>query len=130
MLSLEGNKAQYLHRATDSSTINPDAYNMDSYFLERKGRKGIQVALFKNYGTNFPKYPEWQAYFRQHQPRALILWGKNDPIFILNGAYAYKKDLNNTELHELNGGHFTLEEHHKIIANYIDRFLAKEIKSH
>ena len=128
MLSHEGNKAQYLHGATDSATINPDAYNMDSYFLKRKGMKDIQVALFRNYGTNFPKYPEWQAYFRQRQPRALIFWGKNDPIFVLNGAYAYKKDLKNTELHELNGGHFALEEHYKTIAGYIDLFLTKKIK--
>ena len=41
----------------------------------------IQLALFHSYGTNPPLYPDWQAYFRKHQPPTLIVWGKNDKIF-------------------------------------------------
>jgi len=128
MLSYEGIKAQYLHGAEDPNKISPDSYNMDSYFIERKGIKEIQFALFKNYNTNFPKYEEWQNYFKQYQPPALIIWGKNDQIFITPGADAYKKDLKNAEIHILNGGHFVLEEHHKTIAGIMSRFLTQKTK--
>lgn len=129
ILSYEGIKVDYLHGAEDPSKISPDSYAMDSYFMERKGIKEIQFALFKNYHTNFPKYQEWQQYFRQHQPPALVIWGNKDNIFISPGAEAYKKDLKNAELHILNGGHFALEEHHKTIAFLIDKFLSKKTKS-
>jgi AraC-like DNA-binding protein len=55
----------------------------------------------------------------------LIIWGKNDKIFISPGAEAYKKDLRAAEVHLLNGGHFLLEEHHAAAARLIDRFLTK-----
>ena len=126
IISYDGIKVQYTHGAENESTISPDAYNMDSYFIERKGIKEIQVALFKNYKTNFPKYPEWQNYFRKYQPNALIVWGDHDEIFITPGAKAYKKDLKNAELHILNGGHFMLEEHHETVAAIISQFLTKK----
>ncbi len=50
-------------------------------WLDRPGNAEIQLALFYSYGSNPPLYPKWQAYFRQHQPPTLIVWGKNDPIF-------------------------------------------------
>ena len=49
--------------------------------------------LFYDYRTNLPLYPEVQAYFREHQPPTLIVWGKNDKIFPADGAYPYKRDL-------------------------------------
>lgn len=125
MLSYEGNKAQYLHGVADSTRVSPDAYNMDSYFLERDGAKAIQTALFNNYGSNFSKYSDWQAYFRKHQPPTLIVWGKHDRIFTLAGANAYKQDLKNAELHILDGGHFALEEYDAEIAGLIHQFLTK-----
>jgi len=59
------------------------------------GNKAIQLQLFYSYGSNPPLYPQWQAYFRQHQPPALIVWGKNDAIFPAEGAHPYKRDLKN-----------------------------------
>lgn len=126
IISYDGIKEQYIHGAENVSTISPDAYNMDSYFIERKGIKEIQAALFKNYKTNFPKYPEWQNYFRKYQPHTLIIWGDHDEIFITPGAKAYQRDLKHAELHVLNGGHFLLEEHHETVASIISRFLTKK----
>jgi hypothetical protein len=31
---------------------------------------------------NPSKFPEWQAWMRQNQPRTLIVWGRNDPFFL------------------------------------------------
>ena len=129
IVSYEGIKEQYIEDAENQNRISPDAYNMDSYFMEKQGIKDIQVALLKNYKTNFPRYPEWQQYFRKHQPHTLIIWGRNDPIFITPGAEAYRKDLKNAELHLLNGGHFVLEEHHETVTDIISQFLIKRKKT-
>ncbi|WP_235018981.1 alpha/beta fold hydrolase [Tolypothrix sp. NIES-4075] len=47
---------------------------------------------------------------RQYQPPTLIVWGKNDQGFLVEGAYAYKRDLKNLEFHLYDTGHFALEE--------------------
>jgi len=81
--------------------------------------------MFYDYRTNVPLYPAWQQYFRDYQPPALIVWGKNDYIFPADGAHPYKKDLNNLEFHLLDTGHFALEEKGDEIADHILKFLKK-----
>ena len=66
--------------------------------------------LFYDYRTNLPLYPAIQAYFREHQPPMLIVWGKNDKIFPADGAYPYKRDLPQVEFHFIDTGHFALED--------------------
>lgn len=127
MLSYEGIKQQYVYGAQYGPKVNPDSYLSDHHFIERPGNKEIQATLLGNYKTNFPQYENWQHYFRLHQPRTLIVWGKNDPIFIVPGAEAYLRDLPNATLHLLEGGHFVLEEHHQVIASLIDHFLANTL---
>jgi hypothetical protein len=43
--------------------------------------------------------PQFQAFFRQYQPPALIVWGKNDFIFTREGAATYPRDLKDVETH-------------------------------
>ena len=71
--------------------------------------------------------PEWQAYFRDHQPPTLILWGKNDVIFPAAGAEPYKRDLKNLEYHLLDTGHFALEEDGARMARLMRNFLRKNV---
>lgn len=127
-LSLEGIREEYLHAVAYPERVSPDAYLSDHYFMERPGIKTIQYTLFKNYGTNFPLYPEWQQYLKTHQPPALIVWGKRDQIFTAPGAEAYLRDLETAELHLLDGGHFVLEEHHAAVAQLIQDFLQRRLK--
>lgn len=120
-------KWQYTDGVEDLSKVSPDSYVSDQYFLDRKGNDQIQLALFRSYGSNVALYDSWQAYFRKYQPPVLVVWGKNDQIFIAPGAVAYKKDIKDIEVHLLNGGHFLLEEHHTEVAFLIDSFLSKRI---
>ena len=80
--------------------------------------------MFYSYGSNPPLYPSWQAYFRKHQPRTLIVWGAKDEIFPAAGAYPYKRDLKNVEFHLLDTGHFALEEDGEEISKRIRSFLS------
>jgi pimeloyl-ACP methyl ester carboxylesterase len=122
-LALDGTKWQYTHGVRNPQAISPDNWTFDQYFLDRPGNKDIQLALFYNYRSNPPLYPQWQEYFRTHQPPTLVVWGKNDDIFPAEGAYPYKRDLKDIEFHLLDTGHFALEEEGDAIADYIRRFL-------
>lgn len=125
----EGVEWQYTHGVRDPSTISPDNWNVDLRHLTRPGNPSIQLQLFYDYGTNPGHYPAWQAYFRQHQPPTLIVWGQNDYIFPAEGAHPYERDLNNVEMHLLDTGHFALEEDGDAIADYIRNFLRREVSS-
>jgi pimeloyl-ACP methyl ester carboxylesterase len=84
-----------------------------------------QLDLFYDYRTNVPLYPEFQAYFRKHQPPTLIAWGKNDFIFPPEGAAPYERDLKHVETHLFDTGHFALETHAPEIGEAMRLFLAK-----
>ena len=120
---LDRTQWKYLNGVRDRSRISPDTWNMDQYFLERPGNKLIQLEFQADYGANVKQYPEWQEYFRKHQPPTLVVWGKNDEIFAPQGAEAYTRDLKNIELHLLDTGHFALEEDCDVIAGHMKRFL-------
>ena len=124
----EGVKWQYTHGVRDLQAISPDNWNIDHRHLSREGNPPIQLALFYDYQSNVPLYPSWQAYFREHQPPTLIVWGKNDYIFPAEGAHPYKRDLKNLDFHLLDTGHFALEEDGDLIAGHMRRFLDKHLR--
>jgi len=128
MMSLEGIKSQYVSGTLYTERINPDSYHMDHYFFGQPGKKAIQKILFDNYSSNFPRYPEWQAYLREQQPPMLITWGKNDTIFPGDGALAYQKELPDAEIHLFDGGHFLLEEYGIEVAQLIRSFMQKNAR--
>ncbi len=119
---------QYTNGVRDTAHIGHDAINMDQQLLDREGNQAIQLQMFYDYGSNPPRYPAWQAYFRKHQPATLIVWGNKDEIFPVEGAHPYKRDLNNVELHLYDTGHFALEEDGADIAQKIRKFLKRYVK--
>jgi pimeloyl-ACP methyl ester carboxylesterase len=127
LTSLKATKWQYTHGVPDTTLVSPDSWTMDQARLDRPGNQEIQLDLFYDYRTNIPLYPEWQAYFRKHQPPTLVVWGKNDPIFVVDGAGPYKRDLPNAELHLIDTGHFALETHGPEIAGLIRDFLGRSL---
>jgi quinol monooxygenase YgiN len=121
---------QYTHGANNVELIGPDAYESDQSFLDRPGNDAIQLELFFDYQANLRLYPEWQAYMRKHQPRTLIVWGKNDPFFTVAGAEAFKNHLDYPEIHLIDAGHFALEEAHEKIATLIAAFIGQPQSDH
>lgn len=118
-LSPEGVRLQYVTGASCPDAIGPDGWLLEQALLRRPHRDAIELDLLANYRTNLEQYDTWHAYFRRHCPKTLIIWGKNDPVFIPAGAEAYKRDLSDAKLVWLNGGHFALEEHAAEIATHI-----------
>ncbi|MGD9563844.1 MAG: alpha/beta fold hydrolase [Pyrinomonadaceae bacterium] len=125
-LTVEATKWQWTHGTRNQKLVDPNIWTLDQALLDRPGNQDIQLQLFFSYGSNPPLYPQWQAYFREHQPPTLIVWGKNDLIFPAEGAEPYKRDLRNLEFHLLDTGHFALEEDGALIGDLIRRFLAKQ----
>lgn len=121
-LTLQTTIFQYTHGVKDVSRINPDAYTFDQHFLDRPGNDAIQLNLLHNYQANLLHYDEWQSFFRNKQPKTLIVWGKNDPFFTVEGAQAYLRDIPKAELHLLDTGHFALEDSSEFIAQKIVSF--------
>jgi pimeloyl-ACP methyl ester carboxylesterase len=125
--TLAATRSQYLGGVTDPSRVDPSAWVLDQALLDRPGNVEIQLDLFYDYRTNVALYPQFQEFFRERQPPALIVWGKNDVIFPAEGARAYLKDLPHAELHLLDTGHFALEDQGNEIARLMRAFLDKTL---
>lgn len=128
LTSIKATKWQYTNGVNDTSLVSPDTWTIDQALLDRPGNAEIQLDLFYDYRTNIPLYPQWQAYFRKHKPATLVVWGKNDAIFVAAGAAPYKRDLPDADIHLLDTGHFALETHGSEIAKLIREFLDKHLK--
>ncbi len=129
LLTLGATRWQYTNGVPDVSAVSPDNWGHVQPLLDRPGNQAIQLQMFYSYGSNPPLYPQWQAYFRKHQPPTLIVWGKNDEIFPAAGAEPYQRDLNNLEYHLIDTGHFALETHGDAIAELMRDFIARHLNN-
>ncbi|WP_049566555.1 alpha/beta fold hydrolase [Nonomuraea sp. SBT364] len=119
----EATRWQYAHGVPDVFLVNPDKAALDQALLDRPGSHEIQLALFRDYGTNVGLYPRWQQYLREHRPPLLAVWGRNDEIFGPDGARAFARDLPDARVHLLDAGHFALETRGRQIAGLVRDFL-------
>ena len=126
VLNMEGIRWQYLHGVSDPQLVAPEGYYLDTLLLDRPGNRDIQLDLFLDYANNLTRYPDFQAFFRQTQLPALIIWGKHDPFFIPAGAEAYQRDNPNAVVELLDTGHFALETHVAHIAKRIRQVIGGE----
>jgi pimeloyl-ACP methyl ester carboxylesterase len=125
LLSPETTVWQYTHGVADTSSVSPDGYSLDNFYLARPGADEVQLDLFGDYKSNVALYPKFQDYFRVSRPPLLAVWGKNDPFFLAAGAQAFKRDNPQAEIHLLDAGHFALESRGPEIAAIIRDFLAR-----
>ena len=105
--------------ARNQENVNPDNWLIDQALLDRPGTRDYLVDLMEDMKTNAPLYADWQAAFRAHQPKMLIVWGNKDPLFIPPGAEGYLRDLPKAKLVWLDAGHFVLDENLTTVATEI-----------
>ena len=103
-------------------------YTLDSALLARPGNDETQLDLFLDYASNVALYPRFHAYFRDHRPPFLAVWGKNDPFFLPAGAEAFTRDIPDAAVRFFDTGHFALETHCADIATAIRDFLARNVR--
>lgn len=115
---------QYTHGTRNPAGILPDNWNLDIQKFSRPGQHRMQLDLFFDYQSNVERYPAWQQYLRETQPPMLLVWGKNDAFFPVNGAEAYKRDVKEIDFNILDTGHFALEEEGEFIVSKMRQFLS------
>jgi len=115
---------QYTHGVPDPTTVSPDGYSLDNFYLTRPEAAEGQLDLFGDYKSNVALYPTFQKYFRTHKPPLLAVWGKNDPFFLPAGAEAFRRDIPDAVVRFFDTGHFALETHAEEIAAAIRDFLS------
>jgi pimeloyl-ACP methyl ester carboxylesterase len=129
VLELPVTRSQYEGGVSAPELIAPDGWTLDQHFLDLPGRKDAQVALALDYHSNVELYPAWHQWLREHQPPALIIWGRNDAFFPESGARAYLQDLPSAEIRTFDTGHFALETNLPEIAPLIAAFLDKTVSA-
>ena len=115
----------YLHKkgARQSDALNPDNWAIDAYAFSIAANRVFMSRLFMNLAANFQYYPEWNAYLKDRQPKTLVVWGRNDPLFVPMAAESVKRVVPTAEVRYFDGGHFALDEHADSIADaIIERF--------
>lgn len=104
---------------TPANSVGPDGYTLDIAYTHRPNYAENQLDLIFDYQNNIQAYPAFQQYLRDHQPKLLAIWGKNDPSFIFPGAQAFTRDDANAVVMGVDSGHFALESHAAEIAQAI-----------
>jgi pimeloyl-ACP methyl ester carboxylesterase len=111
----------FLHKtgARQPDALNPDTWAIDAYAFSIGAKRLFMSRLFMNLATNIQHYPEWNAYLKDRQPKTLIVWGQNDPLFMPEAAEFVKQLVPSAELPYFDGGHFALDEYADAIAEAI-----------
>lgn len=116
---------QYVQGSTRRDQLSPDAWVHDQAGLDRPGNTEIQLEYLWNYQDNVASYQAWQDYLAQAQPDTLVVWGKNDPFFTLDGVAAIQALLPDADVTLYDAGHFALETHATEIGDEIRKFMAR-----
>jgi pimeloyl-ACP methyl ester carboxylesterase len=111
----------FLHKrgARQPDAINPDNWAIDAYAFSIPANRLFMSRLFMTLATNIQHYPEWTAYLKDRQPKSLIVWGRNDPLFLPAAAEFVKQLVPAADLRYFDGGHFALDEYSDAIAEAI-----------
>lgn len=122
-VALATDLALYKQGASNPDNISPDAWASDAFALANPAKHEAMVDLQMDIPSNLKLYPSWQRYLREAKPKALVVWGDGDPVFMPRGADAVADFDPNTLVHHYKTGHFALEEFHDEIAReIIERF--------
>ncbi|MEB2842921.1 alpha/beta fold hydrolase [Rhizobiales bacterium RZME27] len=125
-VSLEGFKEEFLNNARPelAPLIPPDLWRLH-WSQTTEQRRQIFTDIIAGLKDNLDWFPRYQAYLREHQPAALIVWGPQDGYMPEKSARAYLRDLPNAELHLLDGGHWLLETCLDEVVPLVRNFLQK-----
>lgn len=92
------------------------------------GRIEMHRSLVADYASHVAQFERIADYLRNHQPAALMLWGRHDAFFNIAETVSWMEDLPRMEAYILDGGHFLLETHAKPAATLLREFILKMIK--
>jgi pimeloyl-ACP methyl ester carboxylesterase len=126
-LTYENTRAQYLEGipADVAARVQGTPWEEDWRILSLPGRLALQRALVLDMRSHHARFGEIARYLAQHQPPALMLWGRHDKFFSLPETLSWMEALPRMEAHILDGSHFLLETHAAECAALMTAFLRR-----
>lgn len=126
-LNFEGVKHTYVGAIPERLVplVAPEGWHLDWERMSQPGRIDMQLRIFSDYSAHVARFPDYAAYHRDHQPAALLLWGRHDPYYDIAEAEAYGRALERIDMHFYDGTHLLLETHHAECARMMGRFIAE-----
>ena len=124
-LNFEGTRDTYLAGLPERlrELHAPESWHYDWDRLTRPGNLDAQFAIFTDYANHVARFDELAKYHHEHQPPALVLWGRHDPYFAVDEVLAYHRSLERVEAHIYDAGHLLLETHAAECAEHMRRFV-------
>jgi pimeloyl-ACP methyl ester carboxylesterase len=110
---------------TDEDHAGPDAWSLMRAAIQRPGVIDARNDLWFDYGKNVERYPAWQALLSKLHVPVLVLWGKRDEYFTVPGAWAYRREAPNAEIHILDSTHFAALDAPDDVARLVNDFLRR-----
>ncbi|KWX23245.1 hydrolase [Mycolicibacterium wolinskyi] len=105
--------------------ISPDLWTLHWSLMSTPERIANLIRLLEDQPNTLQWFPAEQAYLREHQPPALIVWGPHDGYMPEKSARAYERDLPGVPIHLLGGGHWLLETHLDEALPLVEGFLTQ-----
>ena len=127
-VSEHGFRAEFVGEvdAAIAERVPPDLWKLHWPLMDTPVRRQVAVGLMEKLEANLAWFPRYQAYLREQQPPALILWGPEDGYMPAPSGRAYLRDLPEAELHMIEGaGHWLLETHFDEALLIVRGFLAQ-----
>ena len=127
-LTLEGTRDQYIAGVPVdvARRISPTTWKEDWRVMSLPGRIEMHRSLVADYASHVAQFESIREYLRDHQPPALMVWGRHDSFFNIAEIVSWMEDLPRMEAHILDGGHFLLETHAKPAATLLREFILKK----
>ena len=124
-VTLDGFRSEFRGELPDdiADRISPDLWTLHWSLMSAPDRVANLIRLLEDQPSTLEWFPKEQAYLREHQPPALVIWGPHDGYMPEESARAYHRDLPDAPLHLLGGGHWLLETHLDEVVPLVDDFL-------
>lgn len=125
-VSEDGFRAEFVGEVSEAQAaqIPLDLWKLHWPLMNTPPRRELSLKLMEGLKQNLEWFPRYQAYLREHQPPALIVWGPNDGYMPEASGRAYLRDIPKAELVLTDGGHWLLETHLEQVVPVIRRFLS------
>jgi pimeloyl-ACP methyl ester carboxylesterase len=127
LLSLDAARIRHMGTSPNIELYDPNNWRDEFAMLSRPGMDEIQTTLFYDYRNNVLSYPKWQEWLRAAKPPMLVVWGRHDASFLVQGADGFGKDNPNTETHVIDASHFPLDEAPDQVRALTMAFLTKHL---
>jgi pimeloyl-ACP methyl ester carboxylesterase len=126
-LTFEGTRDQYIAGLPPevAAKVDPAGWIEDWRVMSLPGRLELQKGLVADYGRYADRFGDVADYLANHQPRALLLWGRHDVFFDIAEVQSWMLDLPRMEAHVFDAGHLLLETHARQAADLMLDFIER-----